>query len=127
METILQEAQRLTTGDRQEAYGHPLDDFSKTAAMWSVIIGAPVSAEQVALCMVAVKISRELNAPKRDNLVDGAGYFNCLQMLREERARRAKTKPIGMGEGDVCDHVWETLEDGRRVCFECDAVGSPHA
>ncbi len=88
--TILQEALDLTTGDRQESYGHPLDDFTKTANMWAVIIGAPVSAEQVALCMVALKISRELHAPKRDNLVDGAGYFNCLDMLREERARRAK-------------------------------------
>jgi hypothetical protein len=73
--------------------------------------------------MVAVKISRELNAPKRDNLVDGSGYFNCLQMLRDERARRAKppVKPCGVGEGDMpCDHVWETLEDGRTICFECD-------
>lgn len=123
METILQEAQRLTTGDRQESYGHPLDDFTKTAGLWSVILGVPVTAEKVALCMVAVKISRELNAPKRDNLVDGAGYFNCLQMVREERVRRAPNppKPAAVGPGDMpCDHVWETLESGRAVCFECD-------
>jgi len=26
--------------------------------------------------------------PKRDNLVDGAGYFGTVQMVRDERARR---------------------------------------
>ena len=89
-ESILLEAERLTNGDRNEDYGHPLDDFTKTAVMWGVIIGADVTAEHIALCMVALKISRELNKPKRDNLVDGAGYFNCLHKLHEERERRAK-------------------------------------
>lgn len=38
--------------------------------------------------MVAVKISRQCHMPKRDNLVDGAGYFNCLDMIGQERERR---------------------------------------
>lgn len=87
-ETILQEAQRLVHGDRQADYGHPLDDFSKTALIWQVILGVPVTPEQVALCMVGVKISRECNKPKRDNRVDGCGYFATLDMVIEERKRR---------------------------------------
>lgn len=73
-ETILEEAQRLVYGDRQAAYGHPADDFNRTALMWTAILGTAVDAKQAALCMCAVKISREVNAPKRDNLVDLAGY-----------------------------------------------------
>lgn len=73
-ETVLQEAQRLVYGDRQAAYGHPADDYGRTAKMWSVILGTEVSAKQAALCMCAVKLSREVNQPKRDNLVDLAGY-----------------------------------------------------
>ena len=88
-ETTLQEAQRLVHGDRGEAYGHPLDDMSRTAKMWAAILGFPVSAEHVALCMIAVKISRQCNKPKRDNAVDIAGYAECLQMVVDERERRA--------------------------------------
>lgn len=73
-ETILEEAQRIVYGDREGAYGHPADDFGRTARMWGAILGADVTAKQAALCMAAVKISRECNKPGRDNLVDLAGY-----------------------------------------------------
>lgn len=89
-ETILQEAQRLVHGDRNEAYGNPFDDFSKTARMWSVVLGVDVTPEQVGLCMCCVKISRQLHAPKRDNLTDLAGYAATVQMVVEERQRRAR-------------------------------------
>mgnify|MGYP000666759562 CR=1 FL=1 len=87
-ETVCQEAQRLVYGDRGETYGHPLDDFSKTATMWAVLIGAPVTAEQVALCMIALKMSRQMYQPKRDNMVDIAGYAECLQRIVDERKTR---------------------------------------
>lgn len=93
-ETILEEAQRLVHGARQTDYGHPLDDFTKTAAMWSAILGTPVTAEQVGLCMIAVKISRQCNLPKRDNMTDAAGYAATVQMVVEERARRATERPF---------------------------------
>ena len=89
-ETVLEEAQRLIFGDRQHDYGHPLDDFTRTGRMWGAILGIPdVAPELVGLCMVAVKVSREVNHPKRDNRTDGPGYFGCVDMVHEERARRA--------------------------------------
>lgn len=86
--SILLEAQGLVHGDRGTDYGHPLDDFTRTAQMWSAIIGYPVSAEKVGLCMCAVKISRQCNRPKRDNLVDLAGYAETVSMVIAEKLRR---------------------------------------
>lgn len=85
---MLMEAQRLVHGARGADYGPPLDDFSRTAAMWSAILGVPVTAEQVGLCMIAVKLSRLCNSMKRDSLVDIAGYAEAVQMVIDERARR---------------------------------------
>lgn len=79
-ETILEEAQRLVYGDRQASYGHPYDDYARTARMWEAILGMPpltISPRIACLMMAAVKISREVNRPKRDNLTDLAGYAAC--------------------------------------------------
>jgi hypothetical protein len=98
-ESILEEAGRLVHGDRHEDYGHPLDDFTRTATMWGAILGGPVSAEQVALCMIGVKISRLCNSPKRDSMVDVAGYVETLAMVIDERARRAAVRPLKCDSG----------------------------
>lgn len=88
-ETAAETAQRLTFGDRHDDYGHPLDDFSRTGALWSAVLGVDVTAEQVALCMALVKISRLCNTPDHwDSVVDLAGYANCYGMVLTERARR---------------------------------------
>ena len=87
-ESILDEAKRIVHGDRGENYGHPFEDFSRTAKIWSAILGIDVTPEQVALCMIGLKISREVNRPKRDNIVDGAGYFETLDMVKKERRRQ---------------------------------------
>jgi hypothetical protein len=81
-ETILEEADRLVSVDRQKQYGHPREDFTRIGKIWGAILQTePVAPEKVALCMVGVKISREVNAHKRDNLVDGAGYFKCADLI----------------------------------------------
>ena len=81
-------AAELVSGERQEAYGHPLDNFTRASKIWSVILGCEVSAEQVALCMVGMKVAREVNQSKPDTVVDGIGYFLTLNMIQEERIRR---------------------------------------
>lgn len=86
-ETILEEAQRLVHSDRGADYGHPIEDFTRSGRMWGAILGIPdVPPEKVAMCMIASKISREVNRNKRDNRVDMAGYAETLDMVREWQA-----------------------------------------
>ncbi len=92
-ETINAEADRLIRGARNDDYGHPADDFARAGRMWGAILGLPdVTPEQVALCMIAVKIAREVHRPKRDNLVDIAGYAGTVEMIRERTAQGAAVK-----------------------------------
>lgn len=86
--SILEEASELVNGARQDYYDHPLDNFTRIAKIWSVILGQDVTPEQVGLCMVGMKVARESYVHKRDNLVDGAGYFYTIQLAMEEAERR---------------------------------------
>lgn len=86
-ETPLQEAQRIVHGARQAAYGHPLNNFGMTGRMWGAILGiGDIAPETVGLMQVALKISREVNYPQRDNRVDIAGYSEAVQLIHEKRA-----------------------------------------
>lgn len=121
-ESILDEAKRIVHGDRGENYGHPLEDFSRTAQIWSAILGIDVTAEQVALCMVGVKISREVNRPKRDNVVDGAGYFETLEMVKEERRKLSMSNHpsfqqyfINFDEADASIYGVNSLDDWQNI------------
>jgi len=86
--SVLNEAHSLVHGDRQASYGHPREDFARTAALASTCFASklkePLSAEDVALFMVCVKVSRQVKGHKRDNLVDAAGYIETLAMLHNE-------------------------------------------
>lgn len=87
VKSILTEAHNLVHGDRGDDYGHPFEDFSRTAMIWSAILGIEVTPEHVALCMIGVKISRECNKPKRDNRVDMAGYAETLDMVANHKPK----------------------------------------
>ena len=95
-ETILDEANRLVNGKRGSDYGHPLDNFTNTAKLWSVILGVEITAEQVALCMIQLKVARQLNKSTRDNLVDICGYAQTYDMVQKERKRRDNPESIDL-------------------------------
>jgi len=87
-EDIAAYAARLVSDDRQHEYGHPLDNLDRAARIWSVILDTSVSAEQVALCMVGMKIARQVHKAKPDTVVDVIGYALTLHMVEVERAKR---------------------------------------
>lgn len=72
--SILQEAEEIVNGDRKESYGDAKTSFDNIASGWSVIAGKEITGHQVALMMAWLKIVRENNQHKKDNLLDLAGY-----------------------------------------------------
>lgn len=79
--SILQEAEELINGDRAEAYGDAKTNFTKIAVGWSEIFGTNITAKQVALGMIWLKMCREGNKSGRDNIVDIAGYAGLIEKL----------------------------------------------
>ena len=90
---ILMEAHGLVFGERQEDYGHPCEDFARTAKFWNTYLvarfGDPIDIqpEDVAMLMILLKVSREANRHKTDNLVDIAGYAQTAEMCQGKEAQ----------------------------------------
>lgn len=79
---LLDEAKDLITGDRNNHYGPPHEDFQRTANIMSSLgfefDELPIQAHHVAMIMATVKLSRMTWSPdKKDNWVDLAGYAAC--------------------------------------------------
>lgn len=72
---VLQRAAELTGGDREKTSGDFVTNHTNIAKIWSVILGVDVTAHQVALCMVGVKLARCVNSLDVDHFIDGAAYF----------------------------------------------------
>jgi uncharacterized protein DUF6378 len=64
---------------RREAYGPPVAIMVAIAARWSLTLGHPVSAAQVTLCMIDLKLTRLCHDPSyRDGVIDVIGYAALL-------------------------------------------------
>lgn len=88
-QSILLEADVLVNGPRQRDYGHPISDFTRTGKIWGAILGTdPVPPDKVGLCMVGLKLSREVNRPKTDNRRDGAGYWGTVDLVMEALGKK---------------------------------------
>lgn len=85
---LLAEALQLITGDRNNSYGPPTQDFRRTAEMMNALGYQRISPDDhtlldilpsdVALIISLVKISRLMHSrTKRDNWTDIAGYAGC--------------------------------------------------
>lgn len=89
-EGVLQEALRITSGARQRDYDHPLPNHERIALLWNSFLrirrnpSGEITPEDVATMMVLLKIARDSFNPKRDNLVDMAGYVRCIARIRGE-------------------------------------------
>lgn len=87
---LLLEAHRLITGDRNNEYAHPLDDYTQTRDIFQAITGVSLTVEQAILFMVSVKLSRLRTAMSEnrwahDTVVDTAGYIGCLSMVYDKK------------------------------------------
>lgn len=78
--TLLNRAATLITGQRQQDYGSPEENFQRIADFWSTHLkkklkdGETISPREVAELMMLLKIARTANSPTEDSYVDAAGY-----------------------------------------------------
>lgn len=88
-ETVLEEAERIVSGPRRAAYGHPADNHGCTAMFWRAYVhrrygvDVPIDAEDVTMFNSLQKISRHAHVRQRDNLVDVAGFVRNAELLAE--------------------------------------------
>lgn len=121
-ESVAGEADRIVSTERGADYGHPLDDFGKVSGMAMALWGrGPETPEEHALYMILIKVSREANKHKRDNLVDICGYAKTLEMVVEERQRREE---LEAGREDILAMILGAFApgdpEGERDVPACD-------
>lgn len=84
---VFSEASGIVYGDREEVYGRPAKNLKHIAEQWELYLrqkygnACTISAEDVCYMMADLKKCRQINSPKRDNLVDGIGYIGLIERL----------------------------------------------
>lgn len=92
-ETVLQEAERLTSDDRQASYGPPHEDAARFAQIASAATGLDIRPEHYPALMIAAKLARNAHSFKRDNLVDIAGYCRVAERIHDAELSRDPIPP----------------------------------
>ena len=85
-ENVLQEADRITSGDRNGDYGPPADHWGKTTGMINAAFGTSFKPRDWGMMMILDKVARETHKSKRDSLVDICGYSRCMEKVDERNA-----------------------------------------
>ena len=77
---------------RMQVYGRPTIAFSEIAEMWSVYLGVPISAYQVTILMILMKIVRSKTSPDySDHIDDIKGYADLFEKVMGEDLIKART------------------------------------
>ena len=72
---VCRRATDLVGGDRARLHGDARAVHDTIAALWSAYLGTPITARDVALMMVLLKVARtKTGAFNLDDYVDAAGY-----------------------------------------------------
>ena len=75
----LQQAEKIVTGERQQAYGEVESNFTMIANLWNAYLSCEgFTAQDVAVMMALLKIARiATGTGTADSFVDLAGYAAC--------------------------------------------------
>ena len=103
---ILDTAEKMVNGDRQDDYGTPEQNFERIAMLWTHYLGSDrlntgITPVDVAAMLALLKIARVASGHgKSDNWIDLAGYAACggeLQsaMLGEDTATQEAAEDPG--------------------------------
>lgn len=83
--SILEIANDIVGGTRQKNYGHPKDHFADVGKVWGTLLGldSPIPPSMVGMMMIGLKLCREKNVHKIDNIIDMAGYAKTISMIED--------------------------------------------
>lgn len=94
-ESPCEKGAQLVRGDRQDCYGHPLDNHIRIARFWTarlvekLLPGEVIEPHEVAACMRLTKEARLMHTRGHaDSLDDIAGYADVEFLIHDEEARR---------------------------------------
>ena len=75
---VLQTAEKMVCGHREQDYGSPEDNFKVIADFWSTYKGVEFNSTDVAMMMALLKVARiKSGSGTDDSFVDLAGYAAC--------------------------------------------------
>lgn len=75
---ILKQAEDCVSGQRDQQYGAPEDNFAVIADLWTAYKGIQFTRLDVAMMMALLKVARIRSGPDQpDSYVDLAGYAAC--------------------------------------------------
>lgn len=83
-EKILKMAADIVTGERENQYGSPEDNFQLIGDLWTQYLGCAIKIDDVdvAMMMCLLKIARfATGTNKADTFIDIAGYAACAGEL----------------------------------------------
>jgi hypothetical protein len=128
--SVCDEGKQLITGDRNNTYGPPTQDFQRTASMATAfgfqVNGEPLESHHVAIFMILLKMSRLAWTPaKRDSWVDTIGYAGCgfeCALTEEQERLNAVTidRPGKPSSFDVSDDWSFKNPDDKMVAVKRD-------
>ena len=85
-------ATKIVTGQRQYDYGDKYQNHQNISELWSSYLGAKVSAHDVAICMLLVKVARLKNRKTEDCYIDMAGYAAIAGEINDTDTSISTTK-----------------------------------
>lgn len=77
---------------RVGVYGDPVETFPRIAQIWSAIVGCEITAEQVPLMLIGLKLLRTAEAPDySDNSDDIEGYLDIFRKIVGDNMIQARS------------------------------------
>jgi hypothetical protein len=94
----LDTAAKIVTGQRQHDYGDKYQNHENIAKLWSGYLDYKISAHEVAIFMLLVKVARFKHRPTQDCYIDMAGYAAIAGEINDRKEDGATDTSISTTE-----------------------------
>lgn len=135
----LDKAKELITKSRNETHGDASSQLNNTARLWTSYLGEEITAEQVAICMVLMKISRSTFGQRNpDDYVGMLGYGAIAGELSQYGDRISVSIPVDaedieqmnaapgavtVSPPSICTSCGSSSNDGKLVTVDAPEWG----